>query len=176
MYASGAGVFTPEGFAQAIEQFGASIRPSVLRALKRTAKIPRAIYIAKARKRGVLRTIFGKSAKGMGGSVKTKVIDRAPVFVLSMELRGLPAMQEIGGHTKQPRQGAIFPKFKKALALKMPGGVVVASAKHRGANIHTFPLATEALTTAAPKIQAAIDKAIAEFRYGGTAIATAAVA
>lgn len=169
------GVFTPEGFAEALMQFGASIRPAIKRSLQRDAKIPRAIYMAKARKHGVLKAIFGKKSKGMGSLVKTKVVDKGSSFILALELRGLAAMQEAGGHTKPPRQGAIYPSSaKKALKLKIPttGGAIFASVRHKGANIARFPVAVEALSAAAPRISAGIDKAIAEFRFHGQQIAT----
>jgi hypothetical protein len=96
LYTAGAGVFTPEGYGEALIQFGASIRPSILRALRRTARIPRAIYMAKARQHGIIRSIFGKKPKGLGGLAKTKVVDKGSVFVMALELRGLAAMQEVG--------------------------------------------------------------------------------
>jgi hypothetical protein len=168
------GVFTPEGFAEALERFGASLRPAVVRGLKRSAKIPRAIYMAKARQHGIVRTIFGKKPKGLGGLVKTKVTDKGSVFVLSMELRGLAAMQESGGRTKQHQIG---PGAKK-LKLKVPSlGVVIRdSVLHRGSNIHVFPAANSAMATAAPKIQAAIEREVALFEHGGVRIVSSAVA
>lgn len=173
------GVFTPEGFAAALQAFGASIRPSIRKSLQRDAKIVRSIYIAKARKRGILKTIFGKKSKGMGTLVKTRVFDKGATFILALELRGLAALQEGGGHTKAPKKGAIYPgPGKKALKIKLPiaGGAVFASVRHKGANIARFPAAVEAMSTAAPRISSGIDKTIAEFRYQGQQIATSAVA
>jgi hypothetical protein len=176
-FATESGVFTPEGFAEALAEFGANIRPSIKRALHRTSKIPRAIYMAKARKHGVIKSIFGKNARGLYTLVHTKVVDKGNVFILALELRGLAALQETGGHTRPPRKGAIFPKNRKALKLKVPslGTVIVASAKHRGANIRRIPSAADALVTAAPRIQAAIDVAIAEFKVRGMKIADSRV-
>jgi hypothetical protein len=166
------GVFTPDGFADALSKFGPSIRPSVVRALKRTAKIPRAIYLAKATKHGILRNIFGGKPKGLGGLVRTKVVDKGNVFVLAMELRGLAAMQEAGGRTKPHR---ILPKSGKALKLKMSsiGTGFAMGVLHPGSQIRQFPVATSAMTTAAPKIQSAIDKEICTFSAGGVLIARA---
>ena len=175
MISSSAGVFTPEGFADALNQFGASIRPSVVRGLKRTAKIPRAIYMAKARQHGIIKSIFGGKPKGLGGLVRTKVVDKGTSFVLALELRGLAAMQEAGGRTKPH---LILPKNGKALKLKMStiGTGIRGGVLHPGSNIARFPVATSAMVTAAPKIQAAIDKEIATFRAGGVFIATSKVA
>jgi len=174
MISSTSGVFTPEGFAAVLERFGASIRPSVVRALKRSAKIPRAIYMNKARQHGVVRTIFGKKPKGLGGLVKTKVTDKGNAFVLSMELRGLAAMQESGGHTKAHQIGPGPRKLK----LKVPSiGVVIRdSVLHPGSSIHVFPAANSAMAAAAPKIQAAIEREIALFESGGVRIVSSSVA
>jgi len=174
MISQTSGIFTPEGFAEVLDRFGASIRPSVVRGMKRSARIPRAIYMAKARQHGIVRTIFGKKPKGLGGLVKTKVTDKGNAFILSIELRGLAAMQESGGRTK----GHLIGPGPRKLKLKVPSiGVVIRdSVLHPGSNIHVFPAANSAMVTAAPKIAAAIEREIALFEAGGVRIVSSAVA
>src|SRR3954471_20440847 len=147
LYAAGAGVFTPEGFAVALEQFGASVPAAVLRAAKRTAPIPRAIAIAKFKARGIGHGLFGKGARGAKWNaavlIRMKVVPQGRSVVMAMELRGFAAMQELGGRTKAHE---IRPKNGKALKLKIPsqGAIIRRSVHHPGSRIPRIPFATDA--------------------------------
>lgn len=178
--ASGAGVYTPEGYAEALQQFGASINPAIRRGLRTCGRVVRAIYLARFTSRGVGRGIFGKKGKSAAGKlVKVGVVGpRGNAFVLALELRGFAALQETGGHTNPPRKGLILPKFRKALKLKVPslGVVFAASAKHKGARIPANPSAPTAFQQAAPKILKALDEEISSFKHRGVAIATSSAA
>lgn len=168
--------FTPEGYADALRRWGAGLRPSIARELRRQAPLLRDAYIERAKRRGIVRSIFGKRDKGLLGLIKTRVKDEGSSFRLMLEIRGLPALQEAGGRTRAPRKGAIYPSTRKALKLMIPssrGVVIVASAKHRGARIARFPVVNQTFAHRAPQILAGLDKAICTFRAAnGVQIAT----
>jgi hypothetical protein len=187
--AAGAGVFTPAGFAEALERFRDSLPQAVVRALKGVSSVPRGLAVKKFTSRGVGKGIFGRGKdKGAYKLIKTgAILSRGGTFVLSLGLRGFAAMQEQGGRTKPH---VIEPKFKKALRLKGGSvsntflrrggaskgvasslGVFRQSVKHPGSNIPRHPFAGDAMREAAPQIQVAIDREICKFTQGGVRIA-----
>lgn len=174
-YTAGAGIFTPEGFAQALEQFGASIMPAVLRAANRVKAVPRSIALAKFRSQGVGKGIF--APKGGGYLLRARAIARGSQVVIAVEARGFAALQEQGGHTKPPRKGAIYPANRKALRLKVPsiGDVIVASARHRGARIKRQPFLEAAMIASQERVRQELDREISKFKYGGVAIASSSL-
>lgn len=177
-YASGEGVFTPDGYAAALARFGDSLRPAVLRAAKRSAKIPRAIAIAKFKKSGIGHGLFGKGARNAawnaGVLFKTKVVQQGSLVVMALELKGFAALQEMGGRTKAHE---IRPKRGKALKLQIPStGVIVRRVVHHpGSRITRIPFAVDSIIAAAPRIQAAIDREVCAFTSGGVRIAESRV-
>lgn len=191
---AGAGVFTPAGFADALVQFGDSIRPAIVRALKRAGEEPKRLAVGGFVSRGIGKGIFGRNATGAYKIIKVGAVEtKGSTFVLALELRGFAALQEQGGRTKAHD---IFPRKKKALRLKGgPGGSgsVVAntflrrgatkgvaadlgafrrSVHHPGSNIPRHPFAADAMHKAAPHIQAEIDREICKFTTGGVRIAS----
>lgn len=195
---AGAGVFTPEGFAEALEKFGESMRPAILRAMKRVARVPRLLAVQRFTSQGVGKGIFGKNNSGAFRIIKTgAVATQGGTFVLSLELRGFAAMQDQGGRTK-PHW--IVPKNRKALRLKSGQGVgghaiantfllrgaakSVASnlgvfrfgVHHPGANVPRHPFAADAMRAAAPRIQQEIDRELCKFTQNGVRIASSSVA
>lgn len=185
---AGAGVFTPAGFAAALEKWGDSIRPAIVRALKQVGEVPKRLAVEGFVGRGVGRGIFGRNAKGAYKLIKTGAVEtKGSTFILALELRGFAALQEQGGRTKPH---VIVPRRRKALRLKGgPGGQGslasntflrrgatkgVASdlgafrnaVNHPGSAIPRHPFAAEAMRGAAPQIQAAIDNAITKAGTG----------
>jgi hypothetical protein len=175
-YASGEGVFTPEGYAAALARFGDSLRPAILRAAKRSIRIPAAIAMQKFRKDGIGRAIFGRGfgRQGTRGLMRTKVVQQGSLVVMALELRGFAALQETGGRTNAH---IIRPKHGKALKLKVPsvGIVVRREVHHPGSRIKRIPFAVEAMVAAAPRIQAALDREICVFTSNGVRIAESRV-
>lgn len=166
---AGSGIYTPEGYAEALLQYGPKLTNEIKRALWRVSKIPRAIFIARFASRGVGKGVFGHAKSGAYKLVRMGVAGPSGGrFTLAMELRGFAALQEKGGHTNPPRKGAIFPKSAKALKLKIPslGVVFAASAKHRGAVVHADPSAPRAFQQSAARISAEIENAIVKAGTG----------
>lgn len=119
---AGAGVFTPAGFADALAKFGDSIRPAIVRALKKVGEVPKRYAVEGFVSRGVGKGIFGRNARGAYSIIRVGAVEtKGSTFVLALELRGFAALQEQGGHTKAH---LIVPRRKKALRLKStnPGG------------------------------------------------------
>lgn len=150
--------FTPDGFAKALDQFGANLRPYVYNGLKRGGGAVKAIYLTLSSQRGVVKAIWGSDRERLARYVKMRTTDTGSGWRLRMEIKGLPALQEAGGHTKPPRKGAIYPRAGKVLAMRTGSGITFAAyAKHRGANIARRPVAQQAMVLASPRIAEGLD-------------------
>lgn len=156
----GSGVFTPEGFAAALLQFGEKDAGKAVRmALDKSKGTVASIFVNRFASRGVGRGIFGKAKRGAYKLVKLKAIGPRPdhSFLLAMELRGFAAMQEVGGRTKPhriPKQG----RSLRTKAMAFGDGIFARSVKHPGGAVRRDPSGDRAFELAADKIRQQIDR------------------
>jgi hypothetical protein len=130
---------------------------------RRGLRAGRKLILAELPKRGVLRSIFGKKKSGLNVLVKVnQVRPRGDGFASSIELRGLAALQETGGHTKPHDIG---PLRKKALRFNA-GGVSHFSREpvhHPGSRVPAAPVGPRVIGPTAQRILEEISKDFAAF-------------
>lgn len=159
-----AGVFTPEGFADALHQFGKELDKPVVNAVRRGLHRARVRAGELFRLHGIGKTVFG--AKRGKTTVRayfkrSGVRHTGDVYVGGLWAKGLPALQETGGRT-QPHE--IKPTSGKALAFATPAGLQFAkSVQHPGGNLPAYPVLKESVTAEAPSIAADLDVQIKAF-------------
>jgi hypothetical protein len=195
-YASGAGLFTPEGLAAAYREFGQSLNPTALRVAKQSGEIVRKEAVHRFTQRGVGRGLFGRKDTGAYKLINARSEIKGDLVRLEVELKGFAALQEKGGHTNPPRRGGrIFAKKpghflclkvaggisntflrRGAAAKTAAGGVFRASVPHPGATIKRVPFATESILSAQSEIRAIWEREITKFRNHGVAIIESGVA
>lgn len=152
----GAGVFTPEGFADALVQFGKEIERPIKNTIRRGLHRARNRAGADFRTRGIGHSIWGGHVT-KGGKVavrayfkRTGVKKRGDVFVGGLWATGLPALQEVGGRTKAH---LIRPTRAKRLVWATPEGIFsAAQVHHPGGKLPAYPVLKRAIEAEAPAI------------------------
>lgn len=117
-----------------------------------------------ARQRGVIRRLFARRASGLdvlfrvSGATERKRLLRKSVTEVSLEIRGLAAIQETGGTT---RPHVIKPKNAPKLVFRAAGRLVVTDkVDHPGATHPRIPSAADAFEQAERDGAAAIQDAM----------------
>lgn len=189
-FASGAGVFSPEGLAAAYREFGQSLNTASLRAAKSSGVLIREAAVRRFTASGVGRGIFGRKPSGAFKLIHAEASIAGDLVRTEVELKGFAALQEKGGHTNPPRRGGrIFAKRpgrflrlkvaggisntflrRGAAAKAAAGGVFRASVPHPGATIKRVPFATESILSVQRQINAIWEREISKFRNHGVAI------
>lgn len=96
---TGAGVWTPEGYAEALAKVPGEALQAALRGAKSMERELRREAVSLFIKRGVGRGIFGKRDSGAYRIIKVATVLRQSTIVQALELRGFAALQETGGRT-----------------------------------------------------------------------------
>jgi hypothetical protein len=112
-FATGAGVFTPEGLSAAYRQFGESLNPATLRAAKASGRFVRGIAVDRFTKRGVGHGIFGANNKGAFKLIQAQASIKGDLVAVELQLKGFAALQEKGGQTKPHVIRAMFGHFSE---------------------------------------------------------------
>lgn len=99
-FVPGAGVFTPEGLAEAYREFGLSLNVASMRAAKASSRFVRMIAVDRFTKKGVGKGIFGRNTRGAFKLINARASIKGDLVLMELELKGFAAMQEQGGQTK----------------------------------------------------------------------------
>lgn len=160
-FATASGIFTPQGLAAALRQFGQKMDVPILVGLEQGLGSARAGAINAFIRRGVGRRIFGQKAGGAAGLIKVlparKVGQR---YVGTLQARGMAAIQDQGGRTSPH---TIAPKNKRFLVYRTKAGVLHITDKpvqHPGAQHPAMPFLQQAIASAAPRVATLIDREI----------------
>lgn len=163
-YATGSGIFTPQGLASSLRQFGSRLDVPILVGLETGLASARAAAINRFISRGVGRRVFGQKVKGAVGLIKvTPARMFGGRYVGALQARGLAAIQDQGGRTSPH---TIAPKNAKFLVYRTKAGVLHVTDKpvhHPGAQHPAMPFLNEAIAGAAPRIATWIDREIQKY-------------
>jgi hypothetical protein len=195
--AFGAGVFTPTDFADRLRLFGSTLDKPISRGIRAGLSYARNVAIKRFSERGLGRTIFGLDRSGVRPLVKIMPVRRrGDSWTGGLQVKGLMALQEVGGSTKphiiRPSKAKVL-RFEAgraggnfigpmqpgpqrlsegASSFIGPGRPIFAKeVRHPGGKLPAFPVIGDAMATAATftqkRIDLEVDRHLAELGLGG---------
>jgi hypothetical protein len=136
--------------------------------MKRGLRRARKIALGELPRRGVLRRIFQKKPKGLGVLITLhRVRFHGTSVIGALQLKGLAAIQEVGGRTKPH---VIKPSLKKALRFEGSSGTHFqrVGVRHPGSKMPAIPVLPGVMAEAAPVIMKEIERGVLDrFRKHG---------